>query len=71
MTFTVELASRYGTVVETVDINTIDDLRNIAKKYNDKNGGYWKKDEQDLIIEFVNIDNEPRPRIIVYDDWME
>lgn len=55
------------TSIETIDINSIDELKSIAEKYkgvNPKNHNSWKGNHE-LIIDFI------AHTITVYDDYVE
>ena len=71
-TFKVREASSCGVTIETVKISTIQELYMLAVKYGgDGSDNGWKREIQDLVIQFINNEGEPDPVITIYDDWLE
>ena len=68
MKFKLKKATTVDLVLETVEINTIEDLRNLSFRFHDER---CELDSTPLIVDFVNMRNEPDPVITVYDGYIE
>ena len=68
MKFKLKKATTVDLVLETVEINTIEDLRNLSFRFPDER---CELDSTPLIVDFVNMINEPDPVITVYDGYIE